>query len=143
MLFILALYIIPNVLRSNNSEGKGFGIAELIWTAEQFICEDVENYCVFLFSFGTFLFSLLAKKKKKSTRIDKQIKNNKMNPYQEILALIYSCGISILSLWRGELEGENNEYYVPKKDLEISRSFFDEFVRDLFLTSFPFRPCLP
>ena len=100
------LNFIPNVLRSNNSEGKGFGVAELIWTAEQFICEDVENYCVFLFSFGTFLFSLLAKKKKKSTSIDKQIKNNKMNPHQEILALIYSCGISILSLWGGELKGK-------------------------------------
>ena len=104
MLGFNPLSFIPNVLRSNNSEGKRFGVAELIWTAEQFICEDVEYDCVFLFSFGTFLFSLLAKKKKKRTSIDKQIKNNKMNPHQEILALIYSCEISILSLWRGELE---------------------------------------
>ena len=53
------------MLQSNNSEGKRFGEAEPPLTAER--SEDVENNGVFLFSFGTFLFTLLAKKKKKST----------------------------------------------------------------------------
>ena len=64
------------------------------------------------------LFFLANKETKESTRIDKQIKNNKTNPHQEILALIYSCGISILSLWRGDFEGKiiNIMYSMTKGD---------------------------
>ena len=42
-------------------------LAELKNTAEQ--SEDVENYCVFLFSFGPFLFSWLANKKKEKYKL--------------------------------------------------------------------------